>query len=223
MLVWFTTMNPISTSLVDWITASHLLQYMSLSGVMSIENIGSLFYLMMIWMLLNTWTMTMILKTWTVTMIWKIPMSYSLGQMKCIHLEGMSFWQTLKKISSVSFLNVEKNDCPARNSEWHKKKKFVILKRITTRITCHLQKKKWVQHFRMSWNEKWYSQGIFLKKLPKLLALHTYSYKYTWKLRFRHSACFKYVDSVKYALKYVFIVDYVHAEEIPLFFLIKYI
>ncbi len=124
MLVWFTTMNPISTSLVDWITASHLLQYKSLSGVMSIENIGSLFYLMMIWMLLNTWTMTMILKTWTVTMIWRIPMSYSLGQMKCIHLEGMSFWQTLKKISSVSFLNVEKNHIPQtvlqRNSEWHK-------------------------------------------------------------------------------------------------------
>ncbi len=69
MLVWFTTMNPISASLVDWITASHLLQYMSLSGVMSIENIGSLFYLMMIWMLLNTWTMTMILKIWTFTFI----------------------------------------------------------------------------------------------------------------------------------------------------------
>ncbi len=32
--------------------------------------------------------------------------------MKCIHLEGMSFWQTLKKISSVSFLNVEKNHIP---------------------------------------------------------------------------------------------------------------
>lgn len=43
MLVWFTTMNTISASLVDWITAS-------LSGVMSIESIGSLFYLMMIYM-----------------------------------------------------------------------------------------------------------------------------------------------------------------------------
>ena len=32
-----------------------------------------------------------------------------------------------------------------------------------------------------------------------------------------------FVDSVKYACKDVFIVDYLHAEDIPLFFLIKYI
>ncbi len=65
-------------------------------------------------------------------------------------------------------------DRPAGNSEWHHFLFCYFKENYDSFITCHLQKNGFnVLEYPEIRETDLYSQGIFLKKLPKLLALHT--------------------------------------------------